>query len=78
MDAHTASARIRPGDRQGWRNRGGHDVWCEKDSAIEHYEKALKLFPESPITRIEYGNGSSCCSARADREATGSTNKRLR
>ena len=30
---------------------------AKKDSAIEHYEKALKLFPESPIARIEYGNG---------------------
>ena len=30
---------------------------AKKDSAIEHYEKALKLFPESPIAHIEYGNG---------------------
>jgi tetratricopeptide (TPR) repeat protein len=30
---------------------------AKKDSAIEHYETALKLFPESPITHIEYGNG---------------------
>ena len=30
---------------------------AKKDSAVEHYEKALKLFPESPITHIEYGNG---------------------
>jgi tetratricopeptide (TPR) repeat protein len=30
---------------------------AKKDSAVEHYEKAVKLFPESPITRIEYGNG---------------------
>lgn len=30
---------------------------AKKDSAIEHYEKAIKLFPESAITRIEYGNG---------------------
>jgi tetratricopeptide (TPR) repeat protein len=30
---------------------------AKKDSAIEHYEAALKLFPESAITRIEYGNG---------------------
>ncbi|MFM9881245.1 MAG: hypothetical protein ACKVOO_12645, partial [Burkholderiaceae bacterium] len=30
---------------------------AKKDSAIEHYETALKLFPESAITRIEYGNG---------------------
>lgn len=30
---------------------------AKKDSAVEHYEKALKLFPESPITHIEYANG---------------------
>jgi tetratricopeptide (TPR) repeat protein len=30
---------------------------AKKDSALEHYEKALKLFPESPIGHIEYGNG---------------------
>ncbi len=30
---------------------------AKKDSAVEHFEKAIKLFPESAITRIEYGNG---------------------
>jgi tetratricopeptide (TPR) repeat protein len=35
----------------------GMTYGAKKDSAIEHYEKALKLFPESPITHIEYGNG---------------------
>ena len=35
----------------------GMTYGAKKDSAIEHYEKALKLFPESPIARIEYGNG---------------------
>jgi tetratricopeptide (TPR) repeat protein len=30
---------------------------AKKDSAVEHYEKARKLFPESPIAHIEYGNG---------------------
>jgi tetratricopeptide (TPR) repeat protein len=30
---------------------------AKKDSAVEHYEKALTLFPESPIAHIEYGNG---------------------
>jgi len=35
----------------------GMTYGAKKNSAIEHYEKALKLFPESPITRIEYGNG---------------------
>lgn len=35
----------------------GMTYGAKKDSAIEHYETALKLFPESPITHIEYGNG---------------------
>jgi tetratricopeptide (TPR) repeat protein len=35
----------------------GMTYGAKKDSAIEHYEKAVKLFPESAITRIEYGNG---------------------
>jgi tetratricopeptide (TPR) repeat protein len=30
---------------------------AKKDSALEHFEKALKLFPESPIAHIEYANG---------------------
>jgi tetratricopeptide (TPR) repeat protein len=30
---------------------------ARKDSAIEHFEKAAKLFPESAITRIEHANG---------------------
>jgi tetratricopeptide (TPR) repeat protein len=30
---------------------------AKKDSAIEHYETAIKLFPESAIAHIEYGNG---------------------
>jgi len=30
---------------------------AKKDSAVEHYQKAVKLFPDSAITRIEYGNG---------------------
>jgi len=30
---------------------------AKKDSAIEHYEKAIEIFPESPIAHIEYGNG---------------------
>ncbi len=36
---------------------GGMTYGAKKDSAVEHYEKALKLFPESPITHIEYANG---------------------
>lgn len=35
----------------------GMTYGAKKDSALEHYEKAIKLFPESAITRIEYGNG---------------------
>jgi tetratricopeptide (TPR) repeat protein len=35
----------------------GMTYGAKKDSAVEHYEKAIKLYPESPITRIEYGNG---------------------
>ena len=30
---------------------------AKKDSALEHYQKALKLNPDSAIARIEYGNG---------------------
>lgn len=30
---------------------------AKKDSAVEHYEKALALFPESPIAHIECANG---------------------
>ncbi len=35
----------------------GMTYGAKKDNAVEHYEKAIKLYPESPITRIEYGNG---------------------
>lgn len=35
----------------------GMTYGAKKDSAVEHFEKALKLFPESPIMHIEYGNG---------------------
>ena len=30
---------------------------AKKDSALEHFQQALKLFPESPIAHIEYANG---------------------
>ena len=36
---------------------GGITYGAKKDSAVEHYEKAMKLYPESPVTRIEYANG---------------------
>lgn len=30
---------------------------AKKDSALEHYQKALKLNPDSAVARIEYANG---------------------
>ena len=36
---------------------GGLTYGAKKDSAIEHFEAARKLFPESAIERIEYANG---------------------
>ena len=30
---------------------------ANKDAAVEHYEKAIKLNPSSPIAHIEYANG---------------------
>ena len=35
----------------------GMTYGAKKDSALEHFEKAVKLFPESAIARIEYANG---------------------
>jgi tetratricopeptide (TPR) repeat protein len=35
----------------------GMTYGAKKESAVEHFQKALKLFPESAIARIEYGNG---------------------
>ena len=35
----------------------GMTYGAKKDSALECYQKALKLFPESPIAHIEYANG---------------------
>ncbi|MBZ0133722.1 MAG: hypothetical protein K8F53_14005 [Rhodocyclaceae bacterium] len=36
---------------------GGLTYGAKKDAAIEHYEKALKLNPDSAIARVEYANG---------------------
>ncbi len=36
---------------------GGLTYGAKKDSAIEHFELARKLFPDSAIARIEYANG---------------------
>lgn len=35
----------------------GMTYGAKKDSALDHYGKALALFPESPIAHVEYGNG---------------------
>jgi tetratricopeptide (TPR) repeat protein len=35
----------------------GMTYGAKKDSALEHFQKALKLFPESAIAHIEYANG---------------------
>lgn len=35
----------------------GMTYGAKKDGALEHFEKAVKLNPESAITRIEYANG---------------------
>jgi tetratricopeptide (TPR) repeat protein len=36
---------------------GGMTYGAKKDSSLEHYQKALKLHPDSAIARIEYANG---------------------
>jgi tetratricopeptide (TPR) repeat protein len=35
----------------------GMTYGAKKDSALEHFERAVKLFPEAAIARIEYANG---------------------
>ena len=35
----------------------GMTYGAKKDAAVDHFEKAVKLNPESAITRIEYANG---------------------
>jgi tetratricopeptide (TPR) repeat protein len=35
----------------------GMTYGAKKESALEHYQKAVKLHPESAIARIEYANG---------------------
>jgi tetratricopeptide (TPR) repeat protein len=35
----------------------GMTYGAKKDAAVEHFEKAVELNPESAITRIEYANG---------------------
>lgn len=36
---------------------GGLTYGAKKDAAVEHFQKALKLNPDSAIARIEYANG---------------------
>lgn len=36
---------------------GGMTYGAKKDTALEHFRTALKLFPESPIAHVEYANG---------------------
>jgi tetratricopeptide (TPR) repeat protein len=57
-DAHTAYAAFQAEvvDKVGG-IVAGVTYGAKKDSALEHYQKALKLDPESPIARIEYANG---------------------
>jgi len=35
----------------------GMTYGAKKDSALEHFERAVKLFPEAAIAKIEYANG---------------------
>ncbi len=57
-DAHTAYAAFQAEvvDKVGG-IVAGVTYGAKKDSALEHYQKALKLDPDSPIARIEYANG---------------------
>ena len=36
---------------------GGLTYGAKKDAGVEHFQKALKLNPDSAIARIEYANG---------------------
>jgi tetratricopeptide (TPR) repeat protein len=36
---------------------GGMTYGAKKDSSVEHFQKAVKLFPEAAIAYIEYANG---------------------
>ncbi len=36
---------------------GGLTYGAKKEKGVEHFEKALKLAPKSPVTHIEYANG---------------------
>ena len=36
---------------------GGLTYGAKKEKGVEHFDKALKLAPKSPVTHIEYANG---------------------
>jgi tetratricopeptide (TPR) repeat protein len=36
---------------------GGLTYGAKKEKGVEHFEKAIKLAPKSPVTHIEYANG---------------------
>jgi len=71
-DALLAAQKLEPKHAEAWTAYGAYQseviakaggivagvtYGAKKDSALECYEKALKLFPESPIAHIEYANG---------------------
>ena len=71
-DALLAAQKLEPKHAEAWTAYGAYQseviakvggivagvtYGAKKDSALECYQKALKLFPESPIAHIEYANG---------------------
>ena len=36
---------------------GGMTYGAKKDSALEHFQRSLKIHPDAAIARIEYANG---------------------
>jgi len=71
-DALLAAQKLEPKHAEAWTAYGAYQAeviakvggivagmtyGAKKDAALECYQKALKLFPESPIAHIEYANG---------------------
>jgi tetratricopeptide (TPR) repeat protein len=71
-DALTTAQKLEPKHAEAWTAFGAYQAeviakvggivagmtyGAKKDSSLECYQKALKLFPESPIAHIEYANG---------------------
>jgi tetratricopeptide (TPR) repeat protein len=71
-DALTAARKLEPRHAEAWTAFGAYQAeviakvggivagvtyGAKKDSALECYERALQLFPDSPIAHIEYANG---------------------